>query len=132
MLILYQHRFKSKCVTGERPEEWISLIKNAEVVITNSFHGLAFSINLNKEFYTEIRENEAGNSSRIESLLQLFDLEDRNICSKRFLCNKKIDYSRVNSKLDQMRKKSKELIMRMKGDCYNGKEPVTECNNTRI
>ena len=37
------------------PEDFVGLIKNAKLVITDSFHATAFSVNLNIPFYTLLR-----------------------------------------------------------------------------
>lgn len=57
-------------------EEFVNYIKDAEFVVTNSFHGTCFSIIFNKEFYTTILPNNKRNS-RIVELLAPLRLEDR-------------------------------------------------------
>lgn len=59
-------------------EEWISNIANAELVVTDSFHGAVFSILFNKPFI--VRLNKIRGNTRIESLLKDFGLENC-ICS---------------------------------------------------
>lgn len=56
-------------------EDFISLVKYSDFVITDSFHGTAMSILFNKDFYTFIALKSA--SMRIYSLLSLFSLESR-------------------------------------------------------
>ena len=53
--------------------EWLKLIKNSDLIITNSFHGCVFSLIFEKSFIP-IKNNERGNS-RIESLLQMFSID---------------------------------------------------------
>lgn len=53
------------------PEEWVGLIANSEYVITNSFHGAAFSIKLNKKVRIVLPEH---GKDRIISLLEKCDL----------------------------------------------------------
>ncbi len=94
------------------PLEFVSLLKNSSYVITDSFHGIAFSINFNKPFYAFLRENKDNPysmNSRIYSILDLFDLNDRLINSA---LNKltDIDYSAVNLLLDKYRDKSERLL----------------------
>ena len=53
-------------------------------IFTDSFHGVCFSINLNRNFYVMKRfaENSPINqNSRIENILSLLELKDRLICS---------------------------------------------------
>ena len=68
-------------ISDASPLEFLSLINNANVVISNSFHATAFSIILNKEFYVYpvIRHK---NQSRMIDLLNQFQLSDRYNTSK--------------------------------------------------
>lgn len=59
------------------PNEFISLIKNAEIVVTDSFHATVFSIIYNKTFYTIQREEEETMENRIKSLLSIVNEEKR-------------------------------------------------------
>lgn len=111
--------FKSRCIRDASPLEWLSLIRSAECVVTNSFHGLAFSINFKKEFYTEIRDNEAKNSSRISSLLDILGLTDRNINSGDFKGGF-IDYDLIEPKLESYRRVSTDYIKRIIADYQHG------------
>lgn len=72
-------RIKGKYKYTVSPEEWLGYFINAKYVITNSFHGLAFSINLNKEFFLEMQVPPATGNSRLETLLDRFNLRDREI-----------------------------------------------------
>jgi len=56
------------------PEEFVSLMNQAEFVVTNSFHGTAFAINLERPF-TTIMPYDFG--TRIESLLERLNLSWR-------------------------------------------------------
>jgi len=60
------------------PGEFISLIKNAEIVFTDSFHGTAFSVIYHKTFYTFSRNGvKASMDTRVISLLDLLNLRER-------------------------------------------------------
>lgn len=87
--------------------EWLQGIKNAEIVITDSYHCVIFSIIFQKEFICII--NERKGVSRIESLLNMLGLENR-MYSKNDLSvdlnNPPIEYSRVSKKLDQQKEAS--------------------------
>lgn len=74
------------------PREFLSLIKYASLVITTSFHGLAFSIIYKRQFcYFK-----SGKTSRQENLLKQLSLEYR-IVNKKGLCSKDvIDYDNIN------------------------------------
>lgn len=60
------------------PQEFVWLLANAEAVFTDSFHGTAFSLNLQKPFVVFDRvEGGASMSSRITSVLTKTGMEDR-------------------------------------------------------
>jgi len=100
-----------ECLTYKSPDAFISAMLGASYVVTNSFHGIAFSISLNKQFVA-MRRN--AYNSRLESILHLFDLEYRLISKDdpltKELIGKTIDYSTVNKLIDIERKKSEEFI----------------------
>ena len=65
------------------PVEFLALLSNAEMVLSNSFHATVFSIIFNRKFYAfsrKFRDGNKGNqNSRIKSLLELVGLQDRNV-----------------------------------------------------
>lgn len=90
------------------PAEFIDLFVNAGMVITNSFHGTAFSINFGKDFCT-IAPARKHNNSRQKSILELFGLEERLISENtpfEALSIKEINYPNVKKRLDEEREKS--------------------------
>ncbi|MEE1043657.1 MAG: polysaccharide pyruvyl transferase family protein, partial [Clostridia bacterium] len=96
-------------MTHRKPEDFLSLFYNAEYVVTNSFHGLAFSINLNKQFVV-IKRNEF--NSRIDSLLEMTGLTERLVDYNldMDIVNKEIDYNSVNDILNAERIRTQNLI----------------------
>ena len=91
-------------------EEWLSLIAGAQLVITDSFHGCAFSILFNKPFFAFINENRG--SSRFYSLFESFELQDRVIKSASDVSlNKQVDWARVNEILLRRREASREFLI---------------------
>lgn len=58
------------------PKQFLSYIKNAQFVLTNSFHGTVFSILFHKPFYSVYPE---GENTRIEDLLRSLNLSNRHI-----------------------------------------------------
>lgn len=90
------------------PAEFIDLFSKAGMVITNSFHGTAFSINFGKEFYT-ITPARKHNNSRQRSILELFGLQERLIAENTPISDistKDIDHNAVAIKLNIEREKS--------------------------
>ena len=89
-------------------EEYVSLIKNAEYVVTDSFHGTSFCINLNRQFTVVYPHKYA---TRIENILELCNLQDR-VLSAQYgdIHQRAIDYSGVNKVMDTLRRDSIEKI----------------------
>lgn len=61
------------------PAEFIKMFMNASFVVTNSFHGLAFSINFGKPFYSVVKADDP-NKCRMESLAAILMVQDRVLC----------------------------------------------------
>ena len=94
------------------PKEWVGLMLNAAYVVTDSFHGTAFSINFNIPFSTLLNPSSNMNS-RVLSILEITDLKDRIIYddgSKAIPQNLNIDYQEVNKTINKWRKKSEDFI----------------------
>ena len=95
-------------ITDAGPAEFIGLFANADMIVTNSFHGTAFSVNFGKDFYT-VTPLHKQNNSRQQSLLGLFSLNDRLLLEGtdiNTISRTPIDYNAVNSKLEEEREKS--------------------------
>ena len=82
------------------PEEFLELIYNARMVVTNSYHGTILAVNLNKDVYS-LCEN-FGSEFRKTDILKRIGLEDRIIYDINSLYNdyEKINYSKVNAVLE--------------------------------
>lgn len=93
--------------------EFLSYIKNAECMITDSFHGTAFAINFNTPFVEVLPNNKTG--TRNMSILKLTGLSDRILTDDEDidLAKKKIDYSSVNQIMKEQREKSLSIIKNM-------------------
>ena len=93
---------KAQLINPSIPQ-YLSLIKYADVVFNHSFHGTAFSLLFNREFYS-YRGN---NIERVETVLRALNLENRIIGeAEETITTTEIDYHRVNAKLEEMRKES--------------------------
>lgn len=100
---VFQNDIERKgCITYPiGPAEFLALIKNAAYVCTDSFHGMAFSVNFGKQFTVFERfknHNSFNQNSRIYNLADKLNLSDR-ICRKAAdikMMDVKIEYDRVN------------------------------------
>jgi hypothetical protein len=68
---------KGHCLLIPTIEDFLSAIYNSDLVITDSFHVTAFSVNLNKQFISIIPKHQFG--GRISSFLELIGLSHRAI-----------------------------------------------------
>lgn len=92
---------------------FLSYIKNAECMITDSFHGTAFAINFNTPFVEVLPNNKTG--TRNMSILKLTGLSDRILCDDKdiTLAKKKIDYFKANQIIEVKRKESLSVLKNM-------------------
>ncbi len=94
-------------------EEWIRNIASASLVVTPSFHGLAFSLIYHRQFI--IVAHDSNRSSRITNLLDQLGLQDRYFTSVEGAEASKIwqtpiDYSIVEPKLSSLRASSIDFL----------------------
>ncbi|WP_367317225.1 hypothetical protein, partial [Thomasclavelia spiroformis] len=91
------------------------LIKNAEIVCTDSFHATVFSIIFQREFYTVKRfldTSGASQNGRIVNLLDRFDLSNRLIDDETIFKRINItNYNEDSQKLKQEREDSIQWLM---------------------
>ncbi len=100
------------------PKEWINLIKNAEYVCTDSFHGTVFSIIFNKMFFNFRRhnpKNKNNTNSRLDSLLNIAGISTDRILTGEENIDKvlkyEIDYKIVNKNINEFRVDSKKWLL---------------------
>lgn len=105
--------------TPHGPAGWIKLIASAKFVITDSFHGLAFSL-LNKRQFAVVRILD-GEDSRTEDLLASLGLEDRIFDSMTDMLDsrcfeKKIDYQVISERMQNLREASWDFLREAVGE----------------
>ncbi len=95
------------------PTKWIRAFMDAKMVLTDSFHGCVFSIIFNKPFWV-IENRERGNA-RFDSLLKLFNLEERRVDINNLQNinpNATINWEQVNSIKRKWQKKSIDFLVK--------------------
>lgn len=100
---------------GVSPEEFLGYIKNAEYVITNSFHGTVFSVIFHKNFFVEYN-TQSGRNSRAEELLKKLGIEGREIISTNILKETSINWKHVDDVISQERINSVNYLKSIIGD----------------
>ncbi len=106
---LYNNSYCDKCFEDYGPDMFLSLIKNAEFVISNSFHATAFSIIYKKQF--AVIERQEAINSRMSDLLSLFNIQNRMVIN--YVELKDIDYNLINKLIENQIIKSKNYLNRV-------------------
>ena len=90
---------------------FLSLFFGAEIVLTDSFHGTAFSVNLEKRF---VSVSPGRFSGRIAGFLEKMDLSERylNDCGDVDLALEDIDFTEIVGALEKERNKAKGFLTR--------------------
>ena len=104
------------------PDDWVGYMLGADYVVTNSFHGVAFSINFNKNFFFDMPPQKAGVGSRISDITERYSLQQRNISAADFADTTEApDFEKANALLEEDRKLSFGFI-----DGFLTNEPLEE------
>lgn len=94
--------------------EWLYHFEKADFIITDSFHGMVFSIIFNKQFIA--LGNKGRGLTRFTSLLRMLGLENRLVVEKldvalEYLITEKIDYKIINDKINTLKIKSSDFLI---------------------
>jgi len=93
------------------PEEFVGLVNNAKYVLTNSFHGTAFSILLHKQLIVEYHQGGSNANSRFQNVLNLFALEHRVLTAGYTPDYREpIDFDAVEEKLENERSRARAYL----------------------
>lgn len=93
---LERNRYAHVNIDNAGPFDFVKMIADASIVISNSFHATSFAIIMEKDFYSFPIKTQKS-SSRIQSMCKLVGLEDR--FSPQSIKNTPIDYINVKNKL---------------------------------
>ena len=105
----YQIPYKSLC-----PKEFVNLVRYADYICTDSFHGSIFSVLHHKKFVVFDRyskNSSVSTNTRIDSLLKNLDLEERRFKQNLFdELTAPIDYAMVEHRVQDMRSASMDYL----------------------
>lgn len=90
--------------------ELLGYIKNADYVVTDTFHGTIFSIIMKKQFATLIRDS---NRQKLSSLLNTLFLNDRIVQRAEDIENvllKRVDYQKTDAVINRERQRTLEYL----------------------
>ena len=111
--------YPDRVVIGASPEQFINLIRGAEYVFTDSFHGIAFSVINKVQFFVFYRrraedKNKYSRNSRIDNILRMWNIRERLIQEPTLDWNsesfKTIDYNKVHEIVERERIRSLEYL----------------------
>ena len=113
--VKYSDKFADITPYDVGPGEFVNLIRNAEYVCTDSFHGTVFSLINNVKFFTfeRFKGSKMSTNSRIYSLLEIMDLKNRLLKGTEDVeevINYNINFEIVNKKLINFRQSSKKFL----------------------
>lgn len=115
----FDHRFGDITLYDAGPCEFLGLIKDAELILTDSFHAAVFSVIYKKPFFVYDRDREGDTNSMNSRLIDFLDdlgMAGRRISNKNQLTKEKIaeaiDYKKVYSILEAKRKDTMEFLLK--------------------
>ncbi len=88
-------------------EEFLGLVKNASMVVTNSFHGMIFAVQFRRPFYIFSRKL---CDNKIEEVLELFGITDRLLETGKEPEATPINYDDVHANISTARKNSIDIL----------------------
>lgn len=91
------------------PLEFVSYINHANYVVTDSFHGTAFSVLFRRKFISYIALEHA--ASRIQSLLDRLGIADRIFYNTKDFNINKVEFSEYEEELEQLIAASKQYLI---------------------
>ena len=105
-------KYGKECRVLLHPKEFLSYLKKADFIVTDSFHGTVFSLIFKKRFATILPPK---NDARNRDLLKLFNLEDRIINSQDNVgsVNEVIDFNNVSKVMQSLREDSINKLFSM-------------------
>lgn len=113
-----------KIVNSAAPQDFLSMIANATYVITDSFHGTAFSIIFKKNFYSICSRCEEKRDARIDSILKNINLSKRMLFLEEELpkmLDENIDYDQISASKQKIKNVSEKFLERVL-ECLEEKE----------
>lgn len=109
--IIDRKKWKSPNYVMPPIEEWLCAFRDADFVITDSFHGTVFSIIFHKPFVVKVNKNRG--SDRFDTLLGHFGIEDRAITDESkidAIISQEIDWVKVDNILAEKRNQSLKFL----------------------
>lgn len=102
-------------------EQWLQGFRDSQYVVTNSFHGVIFSLINNTNFVVLCRRKDESGVVRFQDILARLSLGDRIVFDDQFDSfdiqkMSKINWEAVNKKVDELRNDSAQWLLQQLGD----------------
>ncbi len=97
------------------PFKVIAYFRNADAIVTDTFHGTIMSVITHRQFVSVVRSSGYGNSEKLTDLLERLKLTDRRLSSFsdiKTLLERRIDYKVTDSIINEERKKTYNYLKR--------------------
>ena len=97
---------------GASPEEFLALVRDAEMVLTTSFHGTAFAVNYGKPVFTVVQDRNASDSRQV-SLMHSLGLDNQILSVNDLMPDKNhaiYDFKEEQDRLEILRTNSKKYL----------------------
>ena len=122
-----KREIKAEYVVSCGPSEFLRYFLKADVVFTNSFHGVSFSILFNKVFFFEFLQDGTRTNSRLRDVTEMFQLQGQNIANNQtWQCT--INYTSVNNIIEKKRSEAIDYLT----SCTCGKKEDDNENKKHI
>lgn len=102
--------FQKKTACG--PLDFLNLIQNAVMICTSSFHGTVFSLLLHKPFISMrgMKDNRISTLLKLTGTTQTSITSAEEITEERLQIIKKLDFTHIETRLENERKKGREFL----------------------
>ena len=101
-----------------KPTDFLSWIRHAEMILTDSFHGTVFSVIFRKQFISDKYDGKKHTKSRVQDLLAVFGLEEcfqdisiKNNSKLIEIISTPIDYDKIEQNVKQFSTKSEQWLL---------------------
>lgn len=102
---------KGKIIRDMGPQEFVSAIRSAEYVVTDSFHAAAFSIIYNRKLIPILKKAYPELNERLTSLIKMCGLDD--VFELKEEVYDQVKYSEIGEKLNTHIERSKDYLKRI-------------------
>ena len=109
----YMYWGVAKNKSNSSPSEFLSLIKNAEFFVTDSFHGTSLAIILETRFAVALNKNAYNTNSRITNILNLSELASQVIEEGNQPFENSIDFNKAKERMSDFINNSKKYLERI-------------------